>query len=163
MFRRNLLTASAAIAAGLVGLTACATTGQGNLPQYASDANALANGLAAAVSQLGAMNTLPANLVAQLNTYVGQLQTAANAVVQSANADAAKPWAQQVVDAVEAILKAAAAMTIPPPINYILVAASVLLPVFASFFNLVVPSSALRAGPAMSVDEARLILAGAHK
>lgn len=164
MNRRSFLAVTAATAA----LAACATGGT-SLPQFAQDAQIIAAGLTATFAQIQAQTpTLPAAVVAQVKSYLAELQAAAQVLASTAaNAMPSASTIQTVVAATQGI--ATALLPLLPagaPAAIAITAATTLLPfIMAAVTNSQVPSVTPAAKATAPLNEAaanqaRLILRG---
>ena len=156
--RRQLLggAATGAIALALAG---CAT-GQNagaTLQQAISDAELIANGLAAALPQLGKVFT--AGVLAKASAAIADIKTAAAAVAAAVSASAAQPAVAQLAAAVNGLVAALAGLPLPAPISTALAAAAVLLPIIESTVGMAITAVTAHALPAMTPGEARKVLA----
>lgn len=152
---------SAALAAALGAaffIAACAN-GTVTLGSFASEADDIATGLAAAAADLRQGNLLSAAQLTQMDNALSAVQAASSAVARAANAEAAQPEVAQLVAGVNAMVAALSEVpSLPAPVPEILTAADVMLPVLEASVGLAVPVAA--STTAMTPAEADAILAG---
>jgi hypothetical protein len=155
--RRHLIGASAA-ALALVG-AGCSGNATQDLATAAQDAITIANGLQGVLVQLATVPGMSAGVLAQIGVYVSDIKAAA-ASLQAASSTAAPGLVSQIEAAVNAVISAAAALPLPPPISTALQAAAILLPIIETAVGMIVqPSPApaaasLKALPPMTPEQA---------
>ena len=138
----------------LLGLAGCAgLTAQQVAQKVVTDVELIANGFAKALPAL----TLPsqyASAVARLAVYMKEVVTISSGISASLTKTAAQPVVAQIIQDINAALGVAAALPLPPPIQQLLVAASILVPVLESGVGLPVTVSASRSSmtPAQARD-----------
>ena len=146
-----------AAVAGSVFLLAACVNGAVPLPTIATDADAIATGLAAAAKDMRGANLLSAAQLVQVDDALSAVQAASAAVAQASSAAAAQPEVEQLASAVNAMVAALSEVaTLPAPVPEILAAANVMLPVLESAVGL--PAS-VGAAHAMTPAAAELVLA----
>lgn len=139
-------------------LVACA--GYQSASQLVTDVSLIASGLQGALPGLGTAG-VSASAVAQVGKYVSQLQTLAAGVSSALSPNAST--VQQVIAVVGQIASIAGPL-LPPPWGTAIAAAEVLLPVIATAAGLVTaPPTAAAVAPAMTPEQARLVLASMPK
>jgi len=154
MLRRSFLLGSTALAG-------CATF-SANFKQGITDALNLANGLETMLANLGPLNIVGSDLLAQIGTYVADIKGFASSLQGSWSDTSAAPLVQQIEDTFNKILAALGSVPLPPPISTIVAAAQVIIPFIEAAVGLVIPASQARAkAVGMSVDQARQILSNA--
>lgn len=144
-------------------MTACAGM---TVASFATDADDIATGLAAAAADLRQANLLTADQLTRMDSALSIVQAAAGAVAKAANVQAAQPEVAQLVAGVNAMVGALSTLpTLPAPVPEILTAANVMLPVLESAVGLSAPVAAgagmpIPAGAAgMTPAEAEAVLA----
>ena len=158
MNRRKFLVAATALVSASAGLVACGVTPS----QAAQDVASIAAAFQSSLPQFSSVTGIDASKMGVIGTAVADLQKVAAAFSGADNATAQTLVGRIEADVNAVVGVAAALPLIPPPINMILMAATVLLPVIETAIGMVVkPQVALRASAAqMSPDQARLILRG---
>lgn len=138
------------------------------LAVVAQDASTIAGGLRGALPAIGAASGMtPAN-IANVGVIIADIQSVAGQLATSASTTAAQPLVQQLAGDVNAVIAALQGVTtLPPQVQLVLTAASVLLPVIMTAVDLLTPppvavvAQARKATHPLSPDEARAILIGA--
>lgn len=145
-----------ALLAGCAGLTASQVT-----QKIVTDIDLVANGLAKTIPTIQGLPSQYQPKVNKIVTDIGYIRGLTKSISSSMSATAAQPVVSQIVNDVNAVLSAAAALPLPAPISTILLAASVLLPVIEVGVGLPVTASAPKTS--MTPVEARAILRAAVK
>jgi hypothetical protein len=155
MHRRHFLT----LLAGTTALTACVSNT--TLDAIASDITDIAQGFLGVTPIIAAIPGLASSALASISDAVGNLQQIAEKVRQAVSTIAAQPLVQQVETNLNAIIAVLANVpALPPVIQVVLQAATILLPLIEAAVNLVIPPrlAARAAATHMSPDQARAVL-----
>lgn len=162
--RRNLIRSATMIPIGLVLADCAALSSIPNVTaQVVSDINVIADGVAAILPGLSAVGSVGAAIASAVGALVSDAKGAASAVSTAITTVAAQPFVSTVAADITAAITAVKSITLPSGITNILSAAQSLLPFVQQAVGLgqTLISAIPLAGPAMSPDAARAILAAA--
>lgn len=167
--RRTLVSITPAVAATgfLAACSGSSTTPAQIVADVQNAVTALSNGFSAVVKQ--APNAVPAATAATITAALAQAASMLGSLSTNLTATEAAPKVQQIEQAINTVISAAAAVPlIPPPFSTALGAAAIVLPIIEAWVNSILPPApapaaatmarAKLATPGMSVSQAEATL-----
>lgn len=153
MNRRNLILAAPFALAGC-------NVPDATVAQVSSDVSAIASSLQQVLGQIGSVSGVSAATVSTVGTAVADIQALATAISGAASVAVQKPLVQRLEGYVGAVVAALVPLSavLPPPIPQVVMAVSILLPIVEAAVGMILPAQATAARPAMSSDQARVLL-----